>query len=217
MPTIVVTDLTHFTTPNCVCLAGIDVNSGECLRPLPYLSPEVCANANIQPGVTIELVGRLAGAALPHCEDYAYARYTVHNYSADSFRQVLTNSLSNSIEAGFDVGQIEGKCISIETPPAKSIITISVSHNNVHVIEDGYRDRVRFHVTDEAETEYRFLPCAQLEWYNAAAANKAQAANDLNEYIERHERVFMRIGISRPYQATGRNGYWLQVNGIYGF
>lgn len=215
MPTIVVTDLTHFTTPNSVCLAGIDVNSGECLRPLPYLSPEACAN--IRPGVRVELNGRSARTNAPHCEDYTYEDYRVLPYSEARFQAALTNSLSASIEAGFGIGGIEGKCISIDTPPARSIITISVSQDNVRVVRDGYRERVRFHVTDDSGTEYRFLPCAQLEWYNAAAVNKAQAANDLNDYIDAYERLFMRIGISRPYQAADRNGFWLQVNGIYGF
>ena len=35
---IVVTDLTRFSNPDLVCLAGIDIETGRCIRPRPRRS-----------------------------------------------------------------------------------------------------------------------------------------------------------------------------------
>ena len=61
---IVVSDLTRFNNPSLVCLAGIDLNTGELLRPLDpkliditnkygYLSWQKCNDNNIHSGCLI--------------------------------------------------------------------------------------------------------------------------------------------------------------------
>jgi len=40
----------------------------------------------------------------------------------------------------------------------------------------------------------------------------------LNQLLQTKDAVFLRIGLSRAYKAPdGREGYWLQTNGIYTF
>lgn len=40
----------------------------------------------------------------------------------------------------------------------------------------------------------------------------------MNYHVQSQQELYLRIGLSRPFQApNGKNGYWLQVNGIYTF
>ncbi len=55
MRKIIITDLTRFSTDEKVCIAGIDINTGECLRPMPYLKSNRCAELNIQPGAVLKI------------------------------------------------------------------------------------------------------------------------------------------------------------------
>lgn len=39
---IVITDLTRFSNSEIVCIAGINQETGECVRPLPYIKLAEC-------------------------------------------------------------------------------------------------------------------------------------------------------------------------------
>lgn len=42
--------------------------------------------------------------------------------------------------------------------------------------------------------------------------------SDINNFISKQNIAYIRLGLSREYSSPdGRNGYWLQVNGIYTF
>ena len=71
---IIVTDLTRFNNPDIVCIAGVDPDNGECIRPMPYVETSECRRLNIRPGAI------LTGAFTvsqdregPHQEDYRYS------------------------------------------------------------------------------------------------------------------------------------------------
>jgi hypothetical protein len=51
--TIIVTDLTRFTRPDIVCTAGIDITTGECVRPMPYIKTDECKRLKILPGAML--------------------------------------------------------------------------------------------------------------------------------------------------------------------
>lgn len=41
---------------------------------------------------------------------------------------------------------------------------------------------------------------------------------ELNDFIHSQEELYIRLGLGRVHQTSdGRNGFWLQVNGIYTF
>ena len=46
---MIVTDLTRFSASDKVCVAVIDIETGNCMRPMPYFSSEVCKKLNLQP------------------------------------------------------------------------------------------------------------------------------------------------------------------------
>jgi len=40
----------------------------------------------------------------------------------------------------------------------------------------------------------------------------------INGFIRKQDEIFLRLGLTQNYKAPdGREGYWLQVNGIYTF
>ena len=51
---IIITDLTRFSNPEIVCIAGINMATSECIRPLPYISVADCKRLNILPGSKLE-------------------------------------------------------------------------------------------------------------------------------------------------------------------
>src|SRR4051794_8484753 len=92
---IIVTDLTRFKEGNPdVCIAGIDYNTGECIRPLPYLTTDVCEKLQILPG------GILSGdfeykkdRTGHHREDATYSDLKFHGAcSSATFKEVLERS-----------------------------------------------------------------------------------------------------------------------------
>ena len=56
---IIVTDLTKFANEDIVCTAGIEKDSNECIRPIPYLKRNFCEAKKIETPsvVSIESTG----------------------------------------------------------------------------------------------------------------------------------------------------------------
>ncbi len=70
---IIITDLTRFSNPDIVCIAGIDTKTNECIRPLPYVQLASCKVNNILPGNVIK--GDFTTKSPlenPHTEDHDY-------------------------------------------------------------------------------------------------------------------------------------------------
>jgi hypothetical protein len=44
---IIITDLTRFANPDIVCIAGINPDTNECVRPMPYFKKALCRGNNI--------------------------------------------------------------------------------------------------------------------------------------------------------------------------
>ena len=67
--------------------------------------------------------------------------------------------------------------------------------------------------------EFRYLPITDLGFYEYAQrlAKNGAGLKKLNQYLEQQEEIFLRIGLSRIWKNNDREGYWIQVNGIYTF
>ena len=224
MRKIVVTDLTRFSNQDILCTAGIDVDSGQCIRPLPYLNANRCKELNMLPGAI--LTGHFSETqdiANPHIEDMNYQNLKFCGHcSSNEFRKILFDSSSTTVEQGFGVELLSGqKCISIEQKPIKSLITISVDSAAVKIIPDGYKpEKIKIHLTDSSGKEYRYLPITDYGLHRYAEKHFQTSRNylELNNLIRLQREVFLRIGLSRFYQApNGQAGFWMQLNGIYSF
>jgi hypothetical protein len=217
---IIVTDLTRFKGERTVCIAGADIESGKCIRPMPYLETAVCEGLHILPGAILKgaftPIKHLSG---PHQEDSNYEDLKFSGAcTSDQFRLALEAGLFNNIGEGFEIDLAHGqKSVPLGHPVGRSIITIQVAPADIDLVEDAYNPgRIKLHMIDGSGQSFRYLPITDLGFYrHAMAHHEAGDLESVNEFIHEQEEVYMRIGLSRNWDQ--RPGYWMQVNGIYTF
>ena len=221
---IIITDLTRFQPGNPdVCTAGIDRESGECIRPMPYLKFTRCMELGILPGGI--LTGEFSPApnrTAPHVEDCNHQQLTFDGpCSGGEFRNVLEKSCFASVEEGFEISLPVGEKV---IPPGhavqRSIITLQVEPHAIEIVEDSFKPgSIKLHVTDSSGRNYRFLPITDLGFYDYAQRHRDSGSlAALNSEIAQQETVFLRIGLSRRHTSPqGKDGFWMQANGIYTF
>lgn len=224
MSRIIITDLTRFSNREILCTAGIETDTGQCIRPMPYLNANTCKELNMLPGAI--LTGEFTKpqhVESPHVEDMNYSNLKYNGQcESEEFRNLLSGSAHRTIEEGFAV-ELEDrqKHIPRESEPERSLITIRVASHAVRIVQDQYNEtKIKAHITDASGREYGFLSVTDLGLHSYAENHYNEAGNytDLNSLIHSQEEVYVRIGLSRFYEAqNGRAGYWLQVNGIYTF
>lgn len=221
---IIITDLTRFKQGNPdVCTAGIDRATGECIRPMPYLKFTQCMEHGILPGgiLTGEFAASPARTA-PHVEDCSWQELSFEGAcSGEEFRRVLAESCFPSIGDGFEVTLPAGEKV---IPPShtvqRSIITLKVLPQTLDIVEDRFKPgSIKLHFTDSTGRSYRFFPITDLGFYDYAQRHlDSGALAGLNTEIAKQDEVFLRIGLSRKYKSPqGKEGFWLQANGIYTF
>jgi hypothetical protein len=219
--TMIVTDLTRFSTPDKVCVAVIDQESGKCMRPMPYFSSELCKKHNLQPGAILTGKMELTGGENPHVEDASYDKLTfIGPCTSEVFQNILKNSLSPSVACGFGYDFSQGqKHIPYSEVANCSIITIKVRPQDIEIHEDQYKPgKIKLTFTDSANHQYRYIGITDRGFYDYAMKHQSDGKlYNVQSFIERQKKIYLRIGLSRRYSIQGRDGYWLQVNGIYTF
>ncbi len=219
---IIITDLTRFTNKDIVCIAGVNPASNECVRPMPYIQKASCQELNILPGAIIEGDFAPCDCTPPHMEDRNRSRLKFRGpCSSEEFKRLLKNTSFNSVEEGFGISLAYGqKHVPYDTPPNVSIITLSLNPNQLDIVKDHYkRGKLRVNFTDQAGKSFRFLSITDLGFFEYAERHAAEdTVDELNDFIHAQEELYIRLGLGRVHQsADGRNGFWLQVNGIYTF
>lgn len=220
---IIITDLTRFAPGKpIVCTAGIDDSTGECIRPLPYLEFSNFTRMGIFPG------GILSGDFTPHpkrhsphIEDCNYEDLKFRGpCSSTDFHSVLSRTKASNVVEGFKKTPQDGKVFPISSPPFCSIITIRVEPSEIEIVEDSYKPgKIRLHFADASGMQFRHISITDLGFYDYAQRHRESGALDeLNSAIADQDEVFLRLGLGRAYDdGRGRNGYWMQANGIYTF
>ncbi|MCB4758492.1 MAG: hypothetical protein LGB02_03905 [Sulfurovum sp.] len=216
---IIITDLTRFSNPEIVCIAGINKDTGECIRPLPYISLVDCKRLNILPGKIIKAnFIRSQNIENPHSEDYNYRGNLsrIRICESDEFQNLLEANLSLNISTGFNYNFSGEKAIPKDNAPHRSIITIKVNTNNVEIVKDGFKEgKIRLNLLDNDGKRFSFLSITDLGFYNYAMKhfNDINFPKIINDFIRKQDDIYLRIGLGREYQEK----FWLQVNGIYTF
>lgn len=220
---IIITDLTRFKDPDKFCTAGV-ASDGKVIRPMPYLSSKVCKQLNIQPGGILDgEFSRIPNLNAPHVEDAKYSNLKfVGPCSPQEFRHVLETTLYASISDGFE-HQVQGgnKCIPISSPPPRSLITLKVDPQQFWVQQDRYDpEKLKATFSDAGGTSLRFVSITDRGFFDYAR-DHAKIAGDvaaINNFIHSQLELYLRIGLSRKHESQdGREGYWIQLNGIYTF
>lgn len=222
MKKIIITDLTRFKNEGLVCVAGIDIDTGKCLRPMPYLQSKRCAELNIQPGAVLEGEIQLdKNASNPHIEDAHYSKLSfIGPSSVEDFKKILNLSLSGSVSEGFGVSFESGqKHIPVEQTANCSIITIKVNPRQIELHEDQYKPgRIKLSFTDQNGQSFRYISITDRGFYDYAMQHQNDGRLfELQRFLASQEEVYLRIGLGRVFKIGDRNGYWLQANGIYTF
>lgn len=220
---IIITDLTRFKNEDIVCTAGINPKNGECIRPMPYIEKCQCKELNILPGAVIEGDFKIADKIKPpHIEDRNYTKLTFKGpCSSEHFKTILKNDECLSIEKGFEVSLEEGqKHIELKNIPNRSIITISVNPHDIDIVQSPYNPNdLKLIFLDKSGREFRFLSITDLGFYEyATRKNSKSGLNKINKFFHTQDEIYLRLGLSRQHKAPdGREGFWIQVNGIYTF
>jgi hypothetical protein len=220
---IIITDLTRFENQEIVCTAGINPDTNECIRPMPYLPKSECRRLSILPGAILRGSFHTAQGKRPHSEDRKYVGQLTFRgpCRAERFKSVLETAAATSVEEGFSVALDDGqKYIQPAAAPKISIITLSINPGQIHIVSDNYNPgRIKAIFTDDSGKTFSYLPITDLGFYNyAMMQHESYRIENLNDYLHSQDEVFIRLGLSRDYRAEdGRSGFWLQVNGIYTF
>ena len=222
MREVIVTDLTRFKRKDKFCTAVIDVETGECFRPMPYLTSQNCIDLNIQPGTKIKgTLTKGINASSPHVEDSSYSDLVHHGeISSNEFKEVLERSLSSDISSGFGYDFPCGeKHIPVGANTNCSIIPIKVLPKDLTILEDQFNaGRIKACVEDSSGKKFNFLSITDRGFYDYALEHYNDGSlSVLQNFIKQQTEIYLRLGVSRVWDVNGKNGYWLQVNGIYTF
>jgi hypothetical protein len=221
MRKIIITDLTRFSNDELVCTAGIDIETGECYRPMPYLQSNLCAELNIQPGAILEgNINYISNATNPHVEDANHSNLKfLGAASAEEFKEVLNDSLSNTVSEGFEYDfEIGQKYVPIEETAICSIITIKVSPYQIELHEDQFKPgRVKLSFTDQDGHKFSYISITDRGFYDYAQQHQEDGKLEIQRFIMAQNEIYLRIGLGRTFRVGDRNGCWLQANGIYTF
>ena len=168
---IIITDLTRFSNPEIVCIAGINPTTGECIRPLPYIKLSKCQEFDILPGNVITGdFKKISNLDKPHVEDCNYEKLTkVKVCNSEEFEELLENDIVNNIEIVKD-GFKEGK------------IRLNLLDN------DGKR------FSYLSITDLGFYNYAMEHFHDP------DFPNIINNFIRKQKTVFLRVGLGREYQ-----------------
>lgn len=224
---IVVTDLTRFKNKELLCLAGLTEDGQQCIRPLAeakpgYLSFELCKRFNILPGTILDGTFTIPKQLdAPHIEDRHYSNLkAIGTVDSSAFQAILEKSSVTSIKVGFG-------CLStptdkvITTPSAKSIITLKINPKQFQVVQNKFdTETIKAHLTDSDGLSLSFLSIVDLGFYAnvGQSATRKIGAKEITEFIQGQKELYIRLGLGRKHKAdNGREGYWMQVNGIYTF
>jgi len=220
---IIVTDLTKFKNEDIVCTAGIERDSNDCVRPIPYLKRNYCEAKKILPGSVIRFDGDFEKSRKkPHVENFNYigAIKNLGPCSSKGFRKILTDTDRHSVEEGFSVKIPDGeKLFKVDPPPSCSIITLSVNPSEIRFHRNKYDEKkLQAWFFDTNRKQFRFIPVTDLGLRIYFEKYGNEGINKINGFIKEQEQVFIRLGLSINHKTPdGREGHWMQLNGIYTF
>ncbi len=219
---ITVTDLTILGRENRVCLAGIERGTNAVIRPLPYLTRNECSTHRIYPSVNLQGLFMWTAALPPHMEDRYYfpclRRYGELNQ--EKWLELLKTSAFSSVKQAFAVDEsLKEKCVDITQWTQRSLATVRIDNREVQIKKNRRNSRrLRLSFVDNDAQLFTNLPMTEL--------SSRQWLETTNSYLKFwqqkiavQEALFLRLGLTRFYCSpkTKICGYWLQVNGLYGF
>ncbi|MDE0412575.1 MAG: hypothetical protein OXI37_10250 [Gammaproteobacteria bacterium] len=172
MTKIIITDLTRFANRDILCTAGVDPDTGSCIRPIPYLETKMCRNLNILPGsILTGNFSRVPEIVPPHVEDMNYENLEVQSQCPSTeFRDLLSEYAFDNIEDGFEVVLEERqKHITRDAGATRSLITIPIQPDSICIVPDGFEQtKIKANITDNSGSRYSYLSITDLGFHSYA-------------------------------------------------
>ena len=227
--TLVITDLTHMSE-DMVCVAGVD-RDGVCVRPVAeggvrlhnlyyhgalIVYPKALVSFDLSP----------AEMDPPHTED-ALADFSTAKRKAvcsdGQWEKILSRGSFPSVEDVFDGLLEEGRRL----PPGshtRSLGTVNGARiERIHIDDSWGRRQYRTDFIDGAGVRYEGWPVNDLAFRHMMQASIVELGGEhaaayqterlLAEYCDR---VFLRVGLTRPVQVGNHPlTCWTQITGIY--
>lgn len=210
---IIVTDLTPYGKGDLLYVTGVDMATGQNVRPLPYLSERACVAKGILPGAVLEMDGEFYGDP-PFVEDFFLERLiSATPASGGALKKALALTCRGSLAREFQTIIHDNRYIKEDQCVLRSLATTKCQRNKVKLTPDNRATHPHIiRIIFQNEREWFNLPLMQWAWYRACLKNRADAINELQARMLRYEQLYMRIGLSRLENGA----YNLQVNGVYG-
>jgi hypothetical protein len=105
--------------------------------------------------------------------------------------------------------------------PHQSIVTVRVKSSQIRIVKDSFsHGKIKLNLKDNDNKKYTYLPITDMGFYNYAMKHfdDIDFPEKINTFIDEQEELYLRVGLSGRYSDNkGRDGYWLQINGIYTF
>eukprot|EP00388_Colpodella_angusta_P010317 GDKJ01026927.1.p1 GENE.GDKJ01026927.1~~GDKJ01026927.1.p1 ORF type:complete len:240 (-),score=-10.84 GDKJ01026927.1:72-791(-) len=225
---IVITDLTRFNTNEKVCIAGFDSNN-LCIRPMRYLTQQEAKDLMVVPGTILRAdFSPIPNPERPHKEDHFWKNpRNMGSVTSDDFLSLLERTNVGSIASGFGAVIEDGQKhidIGLAGEITSSIITLEIPPGNLQLVRD-LRDgtKIKVHIEDNSGFDMEYLSLTDLGYFlHFQGRDLGQALIEENHFIHSQERLFVRLGLGRVHKVEDRkglfrNGFWVQVNGIYTF
>lgn len=225
---IVVNHLTRMHAAS-MCVAGIDLETRRHVRPVMIAGQLPCSllarhGGPFDMGAVVDLGKTRRVLQCPEVEDHAFdpsrAR-AVDCFDADNFWAILVELVQPGLSDifGAELKTIGSMSCGTEEGEGSASLgcLIPVSSPRLYVKRRPDKpDRVRMRFTDGhfdvdvGVTDIRFYG------EDHATADRA-TVQDMAKHLDRHERVILGVGLTRPFRASPERSamHWLQVNNIH--
>jgi hypothetical protein len=224
---LLVTHLTRMTHPR-ICVAGIDLGSGEHVRPVRTADdPLTLADTRERGGIfelggIVGLTGCSPCGVPPEIEDHAYepTRSSFERLASGAEVWTALDAVAQpDLATIFGSGLLErGLTYASSTGTgAASLGCLRVSAPlDLYVGRSHGQPRLRLAITLEGRD--RDLAVTDLRLFRPDfSAPDTTAVAALNDRLRRSEQIILAVGLTRPFQGSGDTEprHWLQANTIF--
>lgn len=228
------TDLTRFHNQGLVCVAGVNPETGQCIRPFlangnggsEYLNYDFVRKNNIVPGSNLSArFIKKQGTHAPHTEDHIVSgELTTSRATRREFQEVLDSFSFTTVAEGFGENPTN-KYFAIDNAPPISIFTLKITNpqrNFNLMLTEKYGAAFKVNFTDEAGFRMEYLKVTDLGFSDRLEEIQKErfGAFNLNRLLTSQDVVYLRVGLGQPFAPNddeSRRGYYVQINGIYSF
>lgn len=213
-----------------VCVAGVDSN-GVTWRPEPENRSGVYRSdlsspkgERIRPGSVIEFFGQPKdGIEPPHIEDFVYQGRMRRIREVDdvNWSKTMRATLFSSVRGMFD-GFIEQRRFVPPDSPTRSLGTIVPPSKSVELrIEDVEKPTIRLSFSDQSGVEFSGWAVNDLALAEYVINEVKQGIShrkiesEINTRFAQISELYLRIGLTRPWSASGPEQCWAQITAIH--